>query len=303
MLFVSVPVLAVALLWIVLREPVEPVYQGKKLSEWVAQYAFHRSVDQESERAIRAIGTNGLPCMVRWLPRTRDKVAEQKYKWFTRISRSPRPLAMMLFRVPGIRNWSWQGQSTMPSVRALTCFQILKKDGAPALPKLVHFATENEELEIRVTAIMAMSFIGRDAVPALYKMVTNREYANRPSVAAALGEIREAGERHEVVIALLDCYREQDIALARCAGDALGKLAVEPELIVPPLIEGLKNQNLTFTCARSLGRYGAAAREAVTPLLQALNEPNQAFRREILETLRDLAPGLVPAEQRSEKGE
>jgi len=44
---VCVPILAlVLLLSVVLREPVEPVYRGKKLSEWAEQYTLRRSVDE-----------------------------------------------------------------------------------------------------------------------------------------------------------------------------------------------------------------------------------------------------------------
>ncbi len=298
MLVVCVPILAlVLLLSVVLREPVEPVYRGKKLSEWAEQYTLRRSVDEESERAILAIGTNGLPCMLRWLPQARDRASERKSKWLVRIWRLPRPIQAMFLRLPGVRNWNWQSRPTTPSLRALACFEILKKDGAPALPTLVQFAKATEDSETALSAIMAMSLIGADAVPMLYAMVTNREYANRPRAAAALGEIREAGESHEVVVALLDCFREKDIALARSAGDALGRLTVEPELAIPALIEGLKDPNLKFTCVRSLGRFGPAAKAAMIPLQQALQEPNQPFKNEILEVLGALAPDLTHPEQ------
>jgi len=41
----------------------EPEYGGKRLSEWVTT----RNTDAERDQAIRAIGTNALPCLVKWI--------------------------------------------------------------------------------------------------------------------------------------------------------------------------------------------------------------------------------------------
>src|SRR3954471_25027000 len=46
----------------------EPVYKGRKLSEWVWVVATTKEVVQtEAEDAIRAIGTNGIPFYVQWV--------------------------------------------------------------------------------------------------------------------------------------------------------------------------------------------------------------------------------------------
>jgi hypothetical protein len=58
-----------------LNGPKEPEYQGKKLSEWIAMPIKSGSTpgtsgvvgDAEMAGAIRAIGTNGLPFLVRWV--------------------------------------------------------------------------------------------------------------------------------------------------------------------------------------------------------------------------------------------
>src|SRR5882762_7135488 len=57
--------------WLLLSQPSEPVYQGKPLSYWCYQYEIDSSPDSESqlraETAIRAIGTNAIPTLLRWL--------------------------------------------------------------------------------------------------------------------------------------------------------------------------------------------------------------------------------------------
>lgn len=66
------------------RRPADPVYEGQPLSKWVADYSS-RSATLGSKmwdrRAIREIGTNGLPLLLKMLKR-RDSVIETKLKYW-----------------------------------------------------------------------------------------------------------------------------------------------------------------------------------------------------------------------------
>src|SRR5262245_367846 len=55
---VVVAAVMAAVLWPKEREP---EYQGKKLSEWI------NVGSREGPEAVQAIGTNALPCLVRWI--------------------------------------------------------------------------------------------------------------------------------------------------------------------------------------------------------------------------------------------
>ena len=69
------------LVWAILRSR-EPAYGGRVLSQWVAGYSY--AVDRgrftrgEREQAIRAMGTNSLPYLLRWIryetPRWKNKL-------------------------------------------------------------------------------------------------------------------------------------------------------------------------------------------------------------------------------------
>ena len=62
-LIILIAVVVVGIVLLVLPEP-EPVYQGKRLSSWLAQYAesSDRGVqEKQAAEAIRIIGTNALP--------------------------------------------------------------------------------------------------------------------------------------------------------------------------------------------------------------------------------------------------
>src|SRR5579863_6231082 len=53
--------------WLVLRQR-EPVYQGKSLSVWLAQYSTNRwPLDKQAGAAIRHMGTNATPILLKRL--------------------------------------------------------------------------------------------------------------------------------------------------------------------------------------------------------------------------------------------
>jgi hypothetical protein len=60
---VIVTILNVCLLGVVAMNvwPWEPVYQGRKLSKWLEHSG------EEADNAVRHIGTNALPYLVRWI--------------------------------------------------------------------------------------------------------------------------------------------------------------------------------------------------------------------------------------------
>src|SRR5579862_6987208 len=55
---------AVGILWLGWRLPREPVYQGKRLSIWLQGYQTNRV---QMTEAVRAIGTNSIPTLLRLL--------------------------------------------------------------------------------------------------------------------------------------------------------------------------------------------------------------------------------------------
>ncbi len=77
----SRPILFVSLLiavfgaasWLLLSHPSEPTYQGKPLTYWLDNYAFHfestngLAAETNAINAVCEIGTNGIPTLLRLL--------------------------------------------------------------------------------------------------------------------------------------------------------------------------------------------------------------------------------------------
>ena len=88
------------------------------------------------------------------------------------------------------------------------------------------------------------------------------------SVAAYGAEARPA------LPTLLDWVNnDQDPFLPESAADALGKLTLEPEIVVPALTKVLncRNPELVCSAARSLGAYGSSATSAVPALIRVFD--------------------------------
>src|SRR5215472_10973672 len=57
--------ITIALIW---RHYAEPTYEGRTLSKWLASGASQSSLElSNSQHAIRQIGTNAIPCLLRWM--------------------------------------------------------------------------------------------------------------------------------------------------------------------------------------------------------------------------------------------
>ena len=132
------------LAWVVLREPPEPVYKGKKLSQWLEGIpdwtSLHTRYDTNDEDAIRHIGTNAIPTLLRML-RERDPV------WKTR-------LLTLANRLPSLNVNPEPALSH--NMAAGTALGILGANASNAAPALVKTYDENISGSSRYSALDAL---------------------------------------------------------------------------------------------------------------------------------------------------
>src|SRR4051812_7051961 len=152
------------------REEPEPVYKGKKLSQWVEFRATKKEVI-ETSTAIEAIGTNGIPFYVEWIryepgffKLAQTKLAEKARDWL---------------------HVKWTPQDPYPdrAYGAYLALRALGERAAPAIPQLLVCAT-NISMKIRPPTkpfrgdqsfygISGLVNIGRPALPAVLSLMTN----------------------------------------------------------------------------------------------------------------------------------
>jgi hypothetical protein len=119
----------------------EPRYQGRSLVEWMDDYgrasASASDVEMDiSRRAVKQIGSNAIPFLLKELS-TKDTALEERLKlWLQR-----QPLVQFHFK------YAWEHR-----LQGLEGFAILEQDASCAVPDLVELSRDNDA-DIRRTAL------------------------------------------------------------------------------------------------------------------------------------------------------
>ncbi len=220
----------VGLAWLVLR-PHEPVYQGKTLSFWMVGYdggRYNRAHPKgppptllDANEAIRQIGTNAIPTLLRML-RERDsefKSAMMGLLWKQHLIRIP------FSSYP--RNYT-----------ALEAFKVLGPGAGIAVPRLIEmFETDTGPFTQQAVPVI-LGCVGKPAeaaIPTLLRALTHTNEIVRKDAIFALRRIR--AEPKLVVPALIKCLDDPDIVVRASAARALGAFGGEAQPAVPALLE------------------------------------------------------------------
>src|SRR5262245_15768594 len=156
----------------------EPSYNGRKLSYWLKTYNLsnRRAEQLEAEQAIKSIGTNALPCLVRWIGN--DKAP----------SRLQQGVVRLLAKKPALFQRKLAGKLLGALMRdparerpgfTTTAFSLLGTNACPAVPQLERLATATPSGPNAGTASEALGLIGGPALPALLSVITNRQSYGR----------------------------------------------------------------------------------------------------------------------------
>lgn len=249
----TVLIAALAALMVYALRTREPVYQGKRLSEWMDRAASdgNQAEIDEAVAAIRHIGTNGIPFLL-------DELQARDPLWVKALG-----------RVDGRLPFNLDLPSAGARVnRAIGGFVILGEGAAPAIPKLTELMLDAPALNA-TAAVEAIRFAGgTNAVPILICGLTN--LAGWPQVwtAQALGSL--SNHSAPAVPALLANLTSPDSTVRSSCASALGKIASQFELVVPALTILLADpdQNVRIAAAIALGEFKGGALSAAPALRQ-----------------------------------
>ncbi len=238
------------LFWVGLRER-EPSCNGKALSVWLTPPTYSGSLNyedwqaqkHEADQAIRQIGGNGVPVLVRML-RARDSALEVRL----------RNLAQHIMRIRYTPAYE-------RNQRARHGFEVLGAQAQSAVPALIDIANRDVSRTAKFNALDALGFIGppaEKAVPSLLQWATNTDQELRCSAIFALGRIRSDPER--VVPALTNALRDTFPSVRVHAVIALEQFGPDAKQAVPALVEFFKTDSTT----RSASALRAIDPEAAT---------------------------------------
>lgn len=247
-------VVAVALIgvivWAVASGEREPVYHGKRLSEWLQRVypppGGRASTQQEADHremayAVRQIGTNAIPMLLRML-RAKDSGLKVG--------------VMGLLAKLHIVSAGWTRAYQLNGMAAFA-FEALGDQARCAVPDVIQIGNERISPASKSCAADVLRGIGPgangEAIPALLQWATNDA---------------EPDVRAEALMALRYIHSE-------------------PDRVVPVLIRALDDPSLLVKVEAivGLGAFGKDAQLAIPSLVKALNDPSIITRRRVAKAL------------------
>ncbi len=227
MFLVTGTLVGIALLLWLTRER-EPAYQGKTLSEWIAAQMEEifdspggRSSESKSAEAIRQMGTNTVPWLLKW---ARYESPSRGLSTIKSIGRKlPNAVTAASFR-----NWCRTDPCYDRANAAMWAFYALGTNGSPAIPELVLRINDTNSPAICRRAIFMLTAIGRSTTPILVTQLSNTNTPCRANIAYCFGISGMFGvDRAEVTPVLVRCLADSDASVRAQATVALGIIAPE----------------------------------------------------------------------------
>lgn len=269
----------------------EPRYQGQPLSFWVQQRVpsnsnlyFAVTLSDEGASAVRQIGTNALPTLVRWMIYPEDTL---RGRLLLRLKDTRASAIAVRFLVPK----SYQPGS------AVLAFQALGPDAKGAIPALVQMLHEPDNFR---WAVMALCAIGTEGATAIQKAFpTIGDGILRANIVLQLEHGISPELQGDFAPVLAQQLKDDSSAAARMsAARVLGKLTNAAAVAVPALIGAMQGRDggARMVAAESLGYFGPGALSAVPSLEAALNDQDPQVRINAANALR-LIQGAVGDER------
>jgi hypothetical protein len=229
--------------WLILhsRAP-DPVFQGKPLSHWLVDFDRWDQANTNAPvvLAIRALGTNALPMVVR-MSLWRDSSLKEKLG--IEFEKHPR-LMPYRYTIPAQR---WQ--------RAGQALSVMGEPARAAVPIYLRVLATGDVLTRRL-ALNALGSIGppaEDSVPALLALFPHQsDEIVRGNLLGALGGI---GRRAALCVPLLvQALGDTNVYVRKSAAYALGRFGGEASAAVPSLTRALQDKSMAREAAAALSR-------------------------------------------------
>jgi len=270
----------------------EPAYKGKRLSQWLSQYEQRppqgmplgfrgRWLSQfpfglppavtparlDAERAVRHLGNESLPWLLRWLayepPAWREKLTI-----FLAVRRMPfKNSIIRLVRVDDYR--VWQG---------LAGFEILGSEAAPAVPDLARLlrVSSSRWWSRADAAALALEAVGRNGLPPLITALADPASRHRVETIAHLRSLNLGTNGWFAAPVLTKCVNDRDLEVAGAATWALTELGLPQETVLPAIKMAVLDPrwNVRYVAVQALGRLGKQALPCRALLTNCFNDPD-----------------------------
>lgn len=253
LLLLGLAAVAVVLVLCWPRGPQEPVYEGKRLTEWMENIGSLNApeADRAARQALRAIGSNAVP----WL-----------LDQFDRRDSPLRVVLNALYDGPPRSTPRYEMQTHREQL-VVTALSQLGPGAATALPGL---AARLDDSPRRNAAAWAMSACGTNALPFLLRALASTNLQVAGASVTGLGHL--AREEVSAVPPLLQALQHSQARVRWGAAFQLGRTNLRPDLVTPALAQALSDGDaiVHLQAGEGLRRLSSNAQPALPVLLRLM---------------------------------
>lgn len=241
---------------------------------------------QQATIAVRSIGTNALPSLLRWL---RFQPSSTRHRISELVQKLPAPISQNRFVASLMDAPASRFQLTVGA------FDILRAQANPAIPALNRLMNDTNNPYASQQAAYCLAFIGADAMSPLMIALADSAFPYRSEMAYCLSILRQTAGTNitPAVLLLAQCATNKDEYLSKAAVEALGLIALSPDISLPPILHAFQSPNpmVRMAAARSVARFGAQGRAAIPALLRACNDSDVFVRYAATNSLHAITSG------------
>lgn len=264
--------LAAALSYLLLTDR-QPKYKGHPLSYWVMLHDTDK--DAERREAIDAIGTNGIPFLLKWMQHEPPK---------------PGTGLSILRQIP----WAKAKQDKRADLAegSDSALRQLGTNAASAAPTLISLLHATNAPTTSARAIRVLANIGNSGFAPLVSAIQDPHYPLRVYALNVFGVRRHFGSN--AIPVLIQCLSDtNDAEIPPLAILALYKNHSAPELAIPALehcVVAASDPDTRALAVNALTFYKETAKSALPALTNALTDPNPRVREAATNAILRIAP-------------
>jgi hypothetical protein len=274
--------------------PVEPRYQGRRLTEWAKEVCplppyypkDWRSPElrAQNDRAVAAIQHIGAKAALPWalkLCRAKDSWLKRKPEEWIEDWVAQHNDQVEEYNETHSRD-QWRSEIHVAFTTAAdkqngggNIIWALGPKAAPVIPALIQLL-QSQDGALAWSATYALLGIGTNAIPPVTALLASADKDIRTTAATTLGQF--GPQARMAVPALVQCLENPDPATRFCAAGSLGQIKADAPLVVPAIvrcIESDTNNMSRLACFRALWHFGTNAKPAAPVLVHILESDPQ----------------------------
>jgi HEAT repeat protein len=226
---------------------------------------------------------DAIPYLLKWICYETPPWKREFYRAINRILERVKP------------SWALSDQNDLRAEGAKEAFGLLATEAQSAVRELGRLANDPKTSRAAADrAVVALGYIGKEALPSLLAVLMNKERGSVRASAAKRIEDRGINALPAAPV-ILKCLRDDEESVAVVASDILSALPLDPALVLPRWIECL--QDSRFSVRRRAILYlqvlGSKAGPAVPGLVRLLHDEDPEIRAAAINALQRVQPDAL----------